>query len=147
MAGAAAAARVLRPGGRLAVFWNAGQPSPAAAAAFAEITARLVPDLPAPPADALSAYTTMGGLVVTGMTDAGFAPPDRWRDDWQRDYTRDEWLDVLPTQGLYTRLPADQLTALLAATGQAIDDLGGGFTMHYSALTVTATNQLRPEPA
>jgi len=52
---------------------------------------------------------------------------------------RAEWLDLLPTQGLFTRLPADRLAALLAGTGAAIDALGGGFTMHYSAVAVAAT--------
>ncbi|GIF78310.1 class I SAM-dependent methyltransferase [Asanoa siamensis] len=138
VAGARAAARVLRAGGRLAVFWNAGQPAPAAAAAFAAVTARLVPELPAYPDDAVSAYTAMADAAADGLSRAGFATPDRWRDDWRRDYTRDEWLDVLPTQGLFTRLPPDRLAALLDRTGAAIDALGGAFTMHYSAITVTA---------
>jgi hypothetical protein len=46
---------------------------------------------------------------------------------------------VLPTQGFYTRLPADRLAELLAETGAALDALGGGFAMHYSAVAVTAT--------
>ncbi|MEV0715884.1 hypothetical protein AB0H87_14775, partial [Asanoa sp. NPDC050611] len=84
--------------------------------------------------------STRVATAAAGMTRAGFATPDRWRDDWQRDYTRAEWLDVLPTQGLFTRLPADRLATLLAETGAALDALGGGFTMHYSALTVTAVS-------
>ena len=42
-AGAAKAASLLQPGGRLALFWNAGQPSPAATAAFADVFERLMP--------------------------------------------------------------------------------------------------------
>ena len=37
VAGAAKAAEVLRPGGRLAVFWNVFQPPPEVAKAFAEV--------------------------------------------------------------------------------------------------------------
>ena len=40
VAGAAAAARALRPGGRLALFWNAVQPPPALGEAFGASTAR-----------------------------------------------------------------------------------------------------------
>ncbi|HTF12537.1 MAG TPA: class I SAM-dependent methyltransferase [Asanoa sp.] len=83
VAGAAKAARVLRPGGRLVVFWNAGQPSPAAAAAFAAVTARVVPELPALPPDrpVLAAYDTMCDTAADGMAKAGFGEPDRWRFD------------------------------------------------------------------
>ena len=46
MAGAAAAARALRPGGRLAVFWNAFQPPSDLAEAFAAVYRRVMPDSP-----------------------------------------------------------------------------------------------------
>jgi SAM-dependent methyltransferase len=139
-AGAAKAAQVLRPGGRLVLFWNAGQPSPEAAAAFATVAARVVPELPAPAPDrsAVDGYLTMCDTAAAGMTKAGFGPPERWRYDWDHAYNRAEWLDVLPTQGFYTRLPADRLEELLTHTGAALDALGGGFTMHYSAVAVTA---------
>ncbi|MDG4824828.1 class I SAM-dependent methyltransferase [Asanoa sp. WMMD1127] len=137
-AGAHAAFDVLRPGGRVALFWNAGQPTPDAGTAFAGIAARLVPELPAMPADALAAYGSMADTAAAGLTEAGFEAVEHWRDDWQHTYTRDEWLDVLPTQGIFTRLPADRLGPLLSETGAAIDELGGALTVHYSAVTVTA---------
>jgi SAM-dependent methyltransferase len=46
VAGAAAAARALRPGGRLAVFWNAFQPPSDLAEAFAAVYRRVMPDSP-----------------------------------------------------------------------------------------------------
>jgi SAM-dependent methyltransferase len=45
-AGTAKAAQVLRPGGRLAVFWNAFQPPPSVAEAFAEVHRQVTPDAP-----------------------------------------------------------------------------------------------------
>lgn len=42
------------------------------------------------------------------------------RLDWQRSYSRDEWLE------------------LLAGIGAAIDAMGGSFTMRYAAVAVTA---------
>ena len=44
VAGAAKAAEVLRPGGRLAVFWNTGQPQAGLDEAFGEVYRRVLPE-------------------------------------------------------------------------------------------------------
>jgi hypothetical protein len=49
-------------------------------------------------------------------------------------YTRDEWLDLLPTQG--TQFPPDKLVEVRDAVGAAIDAMGGGFTVEYATLAV-----------
>ena len=49
VAGAAKAAEVLRPGGRLALFWNVMDLPPEIARAFAEVYVRIAPDLPFAP--------------------------------------------------------------------------------------------------
>jgi SAM-dependent methyltransferase len=46
IAGAAKAAQVLRPGGRLAAFWHVSEPPPAVAEAFAAVCRRVMPDSP-----------------------------------------------------------------------------------------------------
>jgi hypothetical protein len=82
------------------------------------------------------------GFVTTAETfrqSGGFAEPEQWRFDWQQAYTRDEWLDHMPTTGVLTQLPPDQLAEVLAAAGAAIDELGGSFTLPYVTLAVTAT--------
>jgi hypothetical protein len=61
----------------------------------------------------------------------------RWRS-WERSYTRDEWLDQLPTFGPFTRLPSDRLAEVLAGVGAAIDAMGGRFTVRYATVAVTA---------
>jgi len=140
-AGAAKAAQALRPGGRLAVFWNAAQPPPELAESFVEIYRRVLPDSLAArqwtrPADA---YSTLGAMAADGIRGTGaFGEPEQWRFDWQRTYTRDEWLDQVPTTGPHTQLPPAQLREVLAGIGTAIDTFGGGFTMRYTALVVTA---------
>ncbi|MFC0454869.1 class I SAM-dependent methyltransferase [Rhodococcus jostii] len=68
----------------------------------------------------------------------GFGAPEQWRFDWERSYTRDEWLDQLPTSGALTQLPPDSLAELQDAVGVAIDAMGGSFTMPYSTVAVTA---------
>jgi hypothetical protein len=75
-----------------------------------------------------------------GIREAGgFGDPQRWRFGWERSYTRDEWLDFLPTTGGLTRLPPDALAEVLAGVGAAIDGIGGGFVLPYTTLAVVAT--------
>ena len=141
VAGAAKAAQALRPGGRLAVFWNAFQPPPEVNEAFAAVFRRVLPDSPLaqrgmPGADA---YSALCARAADGIRQAGaFGDPEQWRFDWDRPYTRDEWLDVVPTVGLHTQLPSATLQELLAGIGAAIDAAGGSFTMHYATVAVTA---------
>jgi hypothetical protein len=62
-----------------------------------------------------------------------------WRFDWSRPYTTDEWLDVVPTFGGHSLLPADVQAELLTRIGAAVDAAGGLFTMDYATVTATAT--------
>jgi SAM-dependent methyltransferase len=140
--GAAKAARVLRPGGRLALFWNVFAPSPEVAAAFAEVYRRVLPELPYQPWSVapLDEYAPLFAKVADGIRQAGgaFGPPEQWRFDWKARYTRDEWLDQLPTHGGLSRFPQARLEELLTGVGAAIDAQGGAFTMPYAAVAVTA---------
>jgi SAM-dependent methyltransferase len=147
VAGAAKAAQALRPGGRLAVFWNAFQPPPHLGEAFSAVYRRALPDSPIsqlgmPGPDA---YLTMCAKAADGMRQAGaFGEPEQWRFDWDRPYTRDEWLDQLPTFGGHSQLPPAKLGEMLAGIGAAIDTMGGSFTMHYATLAVVAARTSAP---
>jgi SAM-dependent methyltransferase len=141
VAGAAKAARVLRPGGRLAVFWNAAQLPPGLAEASVEVYRRVDTGLPGIPwaRPALDAYLAMCGKAAGGVRQAGgFGEPEQWRFGWERPYTRDEWLEQVPTFGGHSQIPPARLAELLAGIGAAIDAVGGGFTMSYVTLVVTA---------
>jgi len=142
VAGAAKAAQVLRPGGQLAVFWNVDQPPPELAEAFAAVYRRVVPDSPfniQPTGPTLDAYQAMFTKAADGIREVGgFSDPEQWRFGWEQSYTRDEWLDLLPTSGALTRLPAANLEEVLEGVGAAIDAMGGSFTMPYTTVTVTA---------
>ncbi|MCC3773384.1 bifunctional 2-polyprenyl-6-hydroxyphenol methylase/3-demethylubiquinol 3-O-methyltransferase UbiG [Streptomyces sp. UNOB3_S3] len=152
VAGAAKAAHVLRPGGRLALFWNVPELPPAVAEAIAEAARRAVPDAPF---DLRQGAQSAGGgyqPILDRATDAirdtgAFGDAERWRFAWEWSYTRDAWLDVMPTQGAFTRLPQDKLAEVLEATGAAIDAMGGGFTMRYTTVAVvTARAGAGPRP-
>ncbi|MFJ5848001.1 class I SAM-dependent methyltransferase [Streptomyces sp. NPDC092903] len=142
VAGAAKAARVLRPGGRLAIFGHAYEPPAEVAEPFAAACRRVVPDSPfngmpaRRPLDLYrAAYAKSAGTIRgTGQ----FDEPEQWRFDWRQSYTRGQWLDLLPTTGGLTRLRPDQLAEVLDAVGEAIDSLGGHFTMEYTTLAVSA---------
>ncbi|HEX3647440.1 MAG TPA: class I SAM-dependent methyltransferase [Pseudonocardiaceae bacterium] len=137
--GAAKAAKVLRPGGRLALFWNTFEPPAEVAEAFNAVSSRVTPDLPGLPVNpGPDSYFRLLGTTVDGIGAAGFGEPERWRFPWQHTYSKAEWLDVVPTQGFHTRLPPDTLRTLLDGFGEAIDGFGGSFVMSYTALVVTA---------
>lgn len=141
-AGASRAARVLRPGGRLAVFGHVYEPPPEVAEPFAAAFRHAVPDSPLsaqPARRPLDAYQALYATFGDAVRDTGaFDAPEHWRYDWQRTYTRDEWLALLPTTGGLTRLTSSQLSVILSAVGTAIDALGGAFTMPFTTLATTA---------
>ena len=136
VAGAAKAAQALRPGGRLAVFWNVMQPPPELARAFAAIYRELVPDLPFDPwgKPVLDLYEPILAKAVEGLR-GPFGEPEQGRFDWVRHYTRAEWLDQIPTFGGFSRFPPDTQSALLTAVAAAVGD---GFTMAYATVALTA---------
>ena len=141
VAGAAKAAQALRPGGRIAAFWNAIQPPPDLAEAFAAVFRRVLPDSPLfqRPAPGVDAYSGLCAKAAHGIRETGvFGDPERWEFGWDRPYTRDEWLDQVPTSGFAARLQPDTMEQILAGIGAAIDTAGGRFTMRYTTVAVTA---------
>lgn len=99
--------------------------------AFAGVYRRVMPDSPnvwAGPI--LEAYLTMCGKAADGIRQAGrFGDAEEWRFGWDRRYTRDEWVDQVPTFGGHTQLPPATLDDLLAGVGAAVDAAGGSFTI------------------
>jgi len=141
VAGAAKAAKVLRPGGRLAVFWNVFQPPPDLSDAFAAVYRRVLPGSPLSRGTfgGLGAYSGQFTKAADGIREVGaFGDPEQWQFDWERSYTRDEWLDQVPTFGGHNQLVPGKLEELLAGIGAAIVAVGGSFTMGYAAVVVTA---------
>jgi SAM-dependent methyltransferase len=141
VAGAAAAARVLRPGGRLALFWNAFQPPPSLNEAFGAVYARVLPGMPLAGRGMPGPDVYLAGCekVADGMRQAGaFGEPEIWRFDWEWPYTREEWLEVVPTFGGAAHVPPATLQELLNGIGAAVDAAGGSFVMRYATVAVTA---------
>jgi SAM-dependent methyltransferase len=140
--GACRAADVLRPGGWLALFWNVMALPPDFAEGCSAVYRRVLPDFPffqdhAPGGTA--AYASLLDKATDGIRrSAGFGEPARQEFPWARPYTRDEWLDTVPTFGGHARVPPEKLAELLAGIGKVIDAAGGSITVGYTAVVVTA---------
>ncbi|MFI8529568.1 class I SAM-dependent methyltransferase [Streptomyces aquilus] len=144
VAGAAKAAQALRPGGRLAPFHHVPQLPAELIAALTEALQRVAPDSPFNPGllqgSALDAYQPLFAKIADGIRRTGrFSEPEQWHFTWERTYTREEWLDQLPTFGGLTQLPADKMADVLDSAGTAIDRLGGHATMPYTSVVITST--------
>jgi SAM-dependent methyltransferase len=142
VAGAAKAAAVLRPEGRLAVFWNAFAPPKDLRDAFGEVYRRALPGSPASgfwSRPAIDAYRAGCARVADAVRETGaFGETEEWLSDWERPYTRDEWLDLLPTTGGFTQQPEAVQREILDGIGAAVDAAGGSFVMSYTTIAATA---------
>ncbi|AXB42779.1 class I SAM-dependent methyltransferase [Amycolatopsis albispora] len=140
VAGAAKVARVLRPGGTFTAFWHVfvapGEVNDAFVTAFERVN-------PGSPFNfrgvAERGYQPLIDRTADGLrTAGGFGTPEQGSFAWERHYSRDEWLDHLPTTGALTQLPAEPLAVVLTEVGAAIDAIGGGFTMRSTTESITA---------
>ena len=133
---------MLRPGGRLAVFWNAFGLPKDLREAFAEVFRRILPDSPFGGfwgRPAVDGYRAGCARAADAIRQAGaFGEPEEWLSHWERPYTRDEWLDLVPTIGGFTRHPEAIKQELLDGLGAAVDAAGGTFTMSYTTIAATA---------
>ena len=140
-AGAAKAAAVLRPGGRLAAFWNASEPQKDVSEAFADVFRRVLPDSPAAAFwyRPVEAYRAGGERVAGFIRQSGtFGEPEEWLATWERRYTREEWLDYFPTTGGFSTSPEAVQREILDGLGAAVDAVGGAFTMSFTTVATTA---------
>ncbi|QDP97129.1 class I SAM-dependent methyltransferase [Microlunatus elymi] len=140
-AGARKAAEVLRPGGRIALFWNVADPEPELAHAFADVYRSVDTGLPFTPwaASAVAGYQPITKRVIEGLRQtAAFTEPEQHNLDWSATVTRDDWLDVVPTSGGHNRIPPAILQQLLDGMAAVIDRAGGSFTLNSTTLVIVA---------
>jgi SAM-dependent methyltransferase len=139
VAGAVKARTVLRPGGRVGLFWNWASHPADVQAAFDAVYRRLASDL-----DRHSIVLGRGSddrfiLAAAGLDETGFESVAQEEYRWSRSYSRQLWHDHLLTHSDHHTLELDRREALLAAVDQVIDGLGGSFTTTYRTVLVTAT--------
>jgi SAM-dependent methyltransferase len=138
------AAALLRPGGRLCLWWNIGHhPDDLADALAAAYTEALPPGSPIPTIG-YGAYrsdrSTLDYAVVVDALAAcdALTTPELQPFPWTRTYTSDEWVDELLSHSDHTALPPEQQEPLLDAVARTIDGFGGSFQMTFVATLVTA---------
>jgi SAM-dependent methyltransferase len=150
-AGARKVADVLSPRGLLALFDNSFELPRAVMTAQAEAYRHAMPDVSFQEPSkqdreekdvenyAQRIYAKQYVNAAEGIRQTGaFGEPEELRFEWDRTYTRDEWLDVIPTQGGLNHLAEDARARFLAHLGAAIDELGGTFTINYATVGITA---------
>ena len=138
------AASILRPGGRLCVFWNVAEMPSDLDGEIAEVYRRTAPGI-----DDYSVLVGCSRSDTPGVearyatqidgigTCEEMSTPTLERFSWSRTYGRDEWLDQLPTHSDHAAMEAGDLDRLLEAIGAAIDNCGGSFEMTYCAWLVS----------
>lgn len=144
IAGPVKAASLLKEGGRLVLFWNVGQPPADLAQRFAAVHSRVLPGSAFNPwtVPALQAYNGFQVKAADSIRANGsYEGPEQWQFPWERAYTRDEWLDQMRTAGTAGQIPPDTFDMLLSGIGDAVDAVGGHFTMAYTAVAVTAVRR------
>ena len=140
--GPAKAGDVLRPGGRLALFWNVFDPEPEIAAALSAVYREVMSDWDPWRVSPVAAYSRILATLAEGIRGTGtFGEPEQWRFDWERSYTRGEWLDTVASGGDASRFSPGELERVLAGVGARVDALGGELTMRYAALVLTAESR------
>ncbi|WP_026910029.1 class I SAM-dependent methyltransferase [Patulibacter minatonensis] len=141
-AGSARAAEVLRPGGRIGLFWNFGRPTDAIRDALgAAYAAAGESDLERHSVLLGNADDRLTGTAAALDTTGAFGRVAVRAFPWVREYGRDAWIRQLFTHSDHAALPADRRAALSAAVAEAVDGLGGTVALDYDARLVTAVRR------
>jgi SAM-dependent methyltransferase len=136
--GTVRAAVVLRPGGRIGLFWNQAQPDPSVRPALDAAYALHAPELGR-------------GSVLLGQRDASlyesvaetFSKTKEFDDvaldlfGHDVDYSGEEWVDLAGSHSDHHTLPPAQLAGLLAELRLRIDQVGGRVPVHYETTLVS----------
>ncbi len=137
------AARILRPGGAIAIFEN-NHPKPYTGffEANQPIYSSIVPEWEQPdtrPAPAERGQTTAVWLERTGL----FEPIVERRYSWSKDYSREEYTQLLNTYSDHLSLEPERRARLYAALGDLIDtEFGGIVTRPYLSILYLARKRV-----
>lgn len=125
----AALARIrtlLRPGGRVALWWNAYR-NPGIGDPLADATMPLLHGIDLPPSESMHGHYSLDAqLHISRLSDAGLV------DIEQRVFRRERVLSAADVRALYSSysfvraLPSERRTALLASLASLVDDRFGG---------------------
>ena len=120
-------ARLLRPGGALAVLWHVREPGRTPLhEAVRQVYSRHAPSLWSP--DDLEDRPLEDILDDTGLFGSVYA----WRHRWSREYSAEEFENFLETYSTHRALPEAERAALYPAIRAAIRDAGGTLEQQFT---------------
>jgi SAM-dependent methyltransferase len=138
IAGAARAAGVVAPGGRVVLAWNHAVMPAALRSTLDDVYARHAPEQVSPtvlhrPTDPQRKGGSEAAFAVRDEFDAA----EHATYPWDCEYSKAEWLRQLETHSDHALMDPSARRVLLDAVGAAIDEAGGSFTMHYDCHATT----------
>jgi SAM-dependent methyltransferase len=144
VAGAAKAAKVLKPGGRFAAFWNAMQHSAQVRSVFAEVYGRHAPQLLATSfalgaPDPIDRDSDLAGQALAAGPFRGVTPGERRQYAWSAEYTPQGWADVVATHSDHRLLDPPVKDSLLEDLAAALMALGPTFSVSMQTDLLQAT--------
>ena len=137
------AARVLRPGGALAPFWNRplwdGNPlRPAFDVAYAAVAEDFAARQPGPLNPSAKPLENVTWTAAELREDPLFADLTERSVRWSLRYSREQYLGLLGTHSDHILLADAARERLFAAVGAAIDAAGGSFELAYETAMLLA---------
>jgi SAM-dependent methyltransferase len=137
--GAAKAAQVLRPGGRLALFWNVIQLDPELRGAFSGVYQDVAPELDDTSVALGNVDDQRLANAARGIRRTGdFDDPATQTYRWDRPYTATQWIDHLHTHSDHRLLPRPQQDALLGRIRSVVDAMGAAVTVNFQTSVLLA---------
>jgi SAM-dependent methyltransferase len=137
-AGARRAAAVLRPAGRIGLFWNQSHPDRATGAAMRQVYARVAPEL----GDTSVLLGARDVSLYEGIAQAardtgcfGQLVIEHYEQDVVYDVAH--WLELATTHSDHHTLPPAQLTELIDQLRAALTAIGGRVPVHYETTLIT----------
>ena len=138
-AGAVKAREVLRPGGRVALFWNRDSLTPELRAELDVAYGREAPELRDREWQRGVRWDRRGAAEA-GLDAAGFVGVASRRYEWRREMAGDDWLALVQTYSDHHLLPEARRRRLIQALREVIDRRGGTVTIDYETHLITARN-------
>jgi SAM-dependent methyltransferase len=136
--GTARAAVILRPGGRIGLFWNQAQPDPSVRPALDAAYALHAPEL-----GRQSVLLGQRDVSLYQSVAENFSKTKEFEnvalDVFGHDvvYSGEEWVELAGTHSDHHTLPPAQLAGLLAELRWQIDQAGGRVPVHYETTLVS----------
>lgn len=136
--GALCAARALRSGGRIAVFWNFGELPAELLSELSVLYARLEPALEENSVllGRRGGRTSAQESGIAGC--AAFGEVEISSFGWQKRYTTAAWIEHVSTHSDHQTLPPARRERLLQAVAQRLERAGGAFDVRYETVLLSA---------